>query len=489
MILILLTLGLAYYVISYYAWVRKFPKGPKPLPLIGNLHQLNPRQLYMQFRKWSKVYGDVFTVFTPRPFVIITNYEGIKEAFATKGEEFAGRMGTFPNTVFMQSGNNGGILFSQGDRWKEARRQSIHILRDFGMGKNLMEEQVKVCLTDLLDHIEAEHLNKETSMRWPLQIFVSNVINKTLYNFSYSFNDCDRLLEFADNLQTLIETMKTNRATYMITNFPWMSKIPFFGWYGQGWFMNVSKALKRIVSEDVANALKDYDVKDEPSCFVQAFHQRTMNTPSIADQTTDVAMDFFIAGSETTTTTLRWGLCYLADNLDVQEKVRAEIHSVIGRERIPNFADRTQMPYTQAAIMEIQRMASILPLNLVHRTVCETSVQGLSIPENVLVWGQIDGVLYMDPNFKNPETFDPTRFLLEDGKTFNKTTVERMVAFCIGKRQCAGEGLARMELFLVLAALFQRFKIEPSPGWKIDLTGIPGTVRLPSENHYKVTKV
>ncbi|VDO25890.1 unnamed protein product [Haemonchus placei] len=132
---------IVYYIWFFYANVKRYPKGPTPLPVVGNLLSIDLRNLHKYFELVSKDYGDVFTVWLPKPYVIIMNYDSIKEAFAKRGDDFAGRSGLFPDTLF-QSMHNGGIVFSQGHLWKEQRRVSLQILRDFGMGKSGMEEQV-----------------------------------------------------------------------------------------------------------------------------------------------------------------------------------------------------------------------------------------------------------------------------------------------------------------------------------------------------------
>ncbi|KAK6011007.1 hypothetical protein OSTOST_23919, partial [Ostertagia ostertagi] len=104
----------------------------------------------------------------PRPYVVITDYELVKEAFAKKGDDFAGRSGIFPDTL-LQNVENGGVIFSQGENWKEQRRASLHILRDFGMGKNLMEEQVLLSAQDFLKNLSSIENKDEINLRWPIQ--------------------------------------------------------------------------------------------------------------------------------------------------------------------------------------------------------------------------------------------------------------------------------------------------------------------------------
>ena len=63
------------------------------------------------------------------------------------------------------------------------------------------------------------------------------------------------------------------------------------------------------------------------------------------------------------------------------ERVQAEIDSVVGSSRPPSVADKENMPYTDAVIHEMQRMANILPLNLVRRTVKDTTLDKYTLPK------------------------------------------------------------------------------------------------------------
>ncbi|VDO79663.1 unnamed protein product [Haemonchus placei] len=304
------------------------------------------------------------------------------------------------------------------------------------MGKNLMEEQVLLSAQDFLAHLSSIKNKDEICLREPIQVFIGNIINKTLYGFSYEYDKSDRMMKAAKELNALIEGMNY-------------------------------------------------------------------------DNLLNVCMDFYTAGMETTTTTLRWATLLFATHPEEQvkhpltkhylvvvivfviiisnyskEKVREEILRVVGPEGKPTSSDRQKMPYTNATIQEIQRWANILPMNVVHRTVRDTSVKGVKIPADTHVLGEIHQILAHSPVFKDGHEFRPERFLMEDGVTPNKEAVDHLCPFSMGKRQCAGEALARVELFVGVVSLLQNYRvrlfdIEPSKGRKVDLEPIFGGILLP----------
>ena len=100
--------------------------------------------------------------------------------------------------------------------------------------------------------------------------------------------------------------------------------------------------------------------------------------------------------------------------------MRDEIFTVVGSDSTVRMSNKNGMPYCCAAIMEIQRKASILKTNLAHRTLSDACVSGIRIPSDTKIIPQISSVMADPLFFKNPEVFDPTRFLNEDGKTFKK---------------------------------------------------------------------
>ncbi|KAG5849993.1 hypothetical protein ANANG_G00077570 [Anguilla anguilla] len=188
------------------------------------------------------------------------------------------------------------------------------------------------------------------------------------------------------------------------------------------------------------------------------------------------ALDLFLAGTETSSTTLRWALLYMMKYPDIQEKVQAEIDRVIGQSQQPTMADRAKMPYTDAVIHEIQRMGNIVPLNMPRIASKDTTLGGYFLPKGTSVLAILTSVMFDKSVWQTPDTFNPGHFLDADGKFVKH---DAFMPFSAGKRVCLGEQLARMELFLFFVFIFQKFSFSPVQGVELNLEGQIGTTLTP----------
>ncbi|KAK6048335.1 hypothetical protein COOONC_14160, partial [Cooperia oncophora] len=115
-------------------------------------------------------------------------------------------------------------------------------------------------------------------------------------------------------------------------------------------------------------------------------------------------------------------------------------------------------PLYQLFFQEIQRIANILPINLLRTVSEDVNIDGYHFPEKTLVIPQISILMYDETIFPEPKTFRPERFLTDDGKL---RRIDEFLPFSVGKRQCLGESLARAELFLIFSNLLKRFEFRP----------------------------
>lgn len=92
-------------------------------------------------------------------------------------------------------------------------------------------------------------------------------------------------------------------------------------------------------------------------------------------------LDLFGAGTETTSTTLRYGLLLLLKHPEVTARAQEEIERVIGRDRTPCMQDKSDMPYMEALVHEIQRYIDLLPVNVPHAVTRDVRFRNYVIPK------------------------------------------------------------------------------------------------------------
>ena len=140
--------------------------------------------------------------------------------------------------------------------------------------------------------------------------------------------------------------------------------------------------------------------------------------------------ELFVAGTETTATSLRWFSLFMIRHTDVQDKMRKEIYDVIGSSRFPNMADKPNLPYCEAVIHEVLRIGTILPTSLPHGLSTDLQYHGFTIPKDTILIPNLYSASFDTDIFPDPHVFRPERFLDEKGNLHN---TEKVLAFSLGK--------------------------------------------------------
>nr|XP_020739079.1 cytochrome P450 2C31-like [Odocoileus virginianus texanus] len=227
-------------------------------------------------------------------------------------------------------------------------------------------------------------------------------------------------------------------------------------------FKNMTEQRKFIL-EKIKEHQESLDLNN-PQDFIDYFlikmekEKHNKQSEFTMDNLITTLWDVLAAGIETTNITLRYGLLLLLKYPKVTAKVQDEINCVVGRNRSPCMQDRSHMPYTDAVIHEIQRYIDLIPNNLPHGAVQDIKFREYLIPKGTTILTSLTSVLHDGKEFPNPEQFDPGHFLDKSGN-FKKS--DYFMAFSAGKRVCVGEGLAHMELFLLLVSILQHFTLKP----------------------------
>ena len=166
------------------------------------------------------------------------------------------------------------------------------------------------------------------------------------------------------------------------------------------------------------------------------------------------------AGFDTIASTLQWAVLFLMTNPEWQEKVHEEIRAKYGLTKDPDFNDMSELPLTEATILETMRHSCIFPFALPHSTTKDTTLNGHFIKADTLVFVNLWSVSHDPEYFPEPEVFNPKRFLNDSCTAIDRPKTELFMPFGSGKRRCPGEQLAKLELYLFFTTLVQscRFK-------------------------------
>ncbi|XP_029446009.1 LOW QUALITY PROTEIN: cytochrome P450 2D15-like [Rhinatrema bivittatum] len=448
-------------------WSR-YPPGPSSFPFLGSMLQIDFHRPHVSFRQLSKRFGNIFSLqICWRNLVVLNGFEVIKEALVNKSEDIADRprlplyehMGIRDNTA-------GLVLARYGRAWKDLRRFSLSTLRNFGMGKKTLEERIIEEASFLSSAFESEE-GRPFDPHFIINNAVSNVICSVTFGDRFEYND----RKFLKLLHLFEESMElgTGFLPQVLNVVPWLMHLP--GPHQK--VLQVPKEILRSLREIVEEHKRNWDPAHTRD-FIDAFLEEIEKAKGDQETTFSelnllfTTSDLFSAGTETTSTTLRWALLFMLLHSDIQSKVHEEIDRVIGdgrRNRRPVMEDQVNMPFTNAVIHETQRCGDIVPIALPHMAYRDTEIQGFFIPKGTVVITNLSSALKDESYWEKPHQFYPEHFLDAEGKFAKR---EAFLPFSAGRRVCLGEQLARMELFIFFTTLMQRFTFlipesQPTP--------------------------
>ncbi|XP_038146930.1 cytochrome P450 2F2-like isoform X1 [Cyprinodon tularosa] len=459
---------------------KNFPPGPPILPVLGNILNLSLENPLKDFDRLNRLYGNVYSIYIgPKPAVVINGLKAMKEAMVIKAADFSGR----PQDLFVNdvTKRKGVILADYGSSWREHRRFALMTLRNFGLGKKSMEDRITAEIQYTIKTLESS-IGKTVSPQVMFHNAASNIICQVLFGTRFEYDD--------DMIKVIVQCFTENSK---IANGAWAmiyDSLPI----SRNLPLPFRKAFKNAeICENhvfrLVNEFKKTRVPGEPrhfvDCYLDELEKRGDDASSFSEeQLITYSLDLHFAGTDTTSNTLLTGFLYLMNYPHVQQRCQLEIDQVLeGKDRV-TYEDRNNMPYVQAVIHEIQRIANTVPLSVFHCTTKDTELMGYSIPKGTMIIQNLNSVLREEGQWKFPHEFNPENFLNEQGE-FVKP--EAFMPFSAGPRMCLGEGLARMELFLIMVTLLKKFKfIWPEDAGEPDFTPVYGVTLTPKPYHMKV---
>ncbi|XP_077204030.1 uncharacterized protein LOC143842760 [Paroedura picta] len=479
-ILIALLVGLLILNHLKQLWSHKSsPPGSCSLPFCGSLWKIGFVLSEDTFIKLAKEYGNIYTFwFGNIRVIVLSGYEAVIEALANHEEDFIDR----PETPYLKAmANEQGIILSNGHTWKQQRKFGVATMRKLGLGKKGMEHQVEEEAHQL---VEAFTLAKGQPFdpAMPITLSVSNVICALAFGQRFSTEDKE-FLKLTEAIEYILK-YTTTIINFFYSRFPWLMKHlpgPHQKAFAYRDFIHAF-ARKEIEKH------KENQAVHEPQDFIDFYlcqMNKSKNDPNSTyneENLTQCIFDLFSAGTETTSVTLQWALLLMANHPNIQEKVHKEIEDVLGSSRSFSYQDWKKLPYTNAVIHEIMRFKYILISTIPRKCVKDVNIFGYLIPKDTLIILDFRSVLLDPKQWEKPLEFNPNHFLDKDGGFVKR---EAFLPFGQGARNCLGEQLARIEIFIFFTTLLRMFTFQLPEGVKqlsiepvLGLTLVPRPYKL-----------
>ncbi|XP_050435290.1 probable cytochrome P450 6a14 [Adelges cooleyi] len=449
---------------TYSYWKRKSVPFAKPLPLFGNIkdsvtfkmtqgeclqniYNDFPQEKYVgmfQLQKPTLLLRDpeIIRVFTVKNFV----------HFADRGFCYDGHREPLTNH----------LVNMEGDAWR-ILRQKLTPTFSSGKIKNMIE-MLTGCGEQLLEHIERgiESGITEYDMRDLTAKYTTDVIGTCAFGLNCnSLTDTDsefrRMGTAVLNSSIPLAIAKVFRVFFpKVFNVFNMRTFPL---EVQNFFLAI---VKQTIDHRQTNAVRRNDfiqllleIRDEQQNELKQETTVKLTEELIAAQ----VFVFFLAGFETSSTTLSFCLHELALNPNIQTKIQEELDAVVEKHGLPFTYDAIKsMDYLECCLKETMRKYPPVQA-LVRKCTKQFRLPNsdVIIDEGTAVLIPVYGIHHDPKYYPKPEIFNPNRFTKEE---IANRPASSYLPFGDGPRICIGMRFAMIEMKLALAQFLQDYSIK-----------------------------
>ncbi|XP_010250222.1 PREDICTED: geraniol 8-hydroxylase-like [Nelumbo nucifera] len=434
------------------------PPGPIGWPILGYLPYLSDR-LHEDLFHLAKTYGPLFSLrMGQRPAIVVSSPEMAREVLKHKEASFSSR--TITEAVRCIAYDGTSLVFvPYGSRWRLLRKiitSEFFSSRAIELFQPVRRQQVEGLLRTLYTSSKSKTpVNVADSMFVVSSNLTSNIA------FSKSLFDTTKKegRELKDMVWEVLETVAVPNLADML---------PFLKVFDpQGLKRRLSKVgmrfdkfLEQLIDERLKEREKGFKKNGKMDMLDVFLDYRSEKEDELKQfsrvDIKGILLDMFMAGGDTTSSTIEWGMTEILKKQESHKKILAELDQVVGKHRFVEESDIPKLTYFQAAVKEVFRLHPAVPLLVPRRTNEACEVSGYSVPKHAILFLNVWG-MGRDPKiWPEPCEFKPERFL---GSSVDvKGQDFEILPFGTGRRSCVGMPLGHRMVHYSLASLLHAFE-------------------------------
>ena len=426
--------------------------GPRGLPVLGNLLQIDLARFHVTLEQFWHAHGDLFSFrLGPKRCLGIADPTLVRSILRERPHDFT-RMSTMESTA-RELGMHG-VFSAEGDDWKRQRTLIMPAFRD----SNLLQSWGTLrALTERLMCSLDQHAARGEPVLILDQLMRYTVDVMAQVSLGVDLNTLERGSQGLQQQLGVIFSMLLRRVLAPIPYWRFV-KLPSDRALDQA-LAAATQAIKAIIADAQHKLAQDPTRAKNPETLLEAMLVAAIGGEQLTEA--EVIANVFtllLGGEDTTANTLAWIVYYLARYPDVQAELRAEVDHVLRDSAVlEDHARIADMPLLSAVVHESLRLKGPAPFVALAPT-RNLQIGDIEVPAGTPVFVLLRAVALRTPGTPNPESFNPKRWLNLSSSA--RTELARAsMPFGAGPRICPGRQLALQECALAISALVKRYEV------------------------------
>ncbi|XP_065882205.1 phenylalanine N-monooxygenase CYP79D16-like [Euphorbia lathyris] len=499
----ILFIFLSFFIILFFLKFLKFrdrkstklplPPGPKPWPILGCLPTMliNKPVFRWIHNLMNELDTEIACIRLGNVHVIPVTCPNISCQFLKEQDSVFATRPLMMSTQIASSGYLTTVLVPVGDQWMKMKRVLV--------SEMLSPSKQKLFYTKRLE--EANHLVRYVydqclkcddgcglvNVRFVSRHYCANLIRNILFNrrsFREGKNNGGPSFEDEEHVKAIF-TMLAYIYGFSVSDYlPCLQRLDL-DCHGKI-MKEANRILRKYQNPIIEERFKKWsngnnkEVEDLLDMFItlkDANGYPLLSKEEIQAQITEIMIEVV----DNPSNVVEWALAEMINQPEILSKAVEELDRVVGKERLVEESDFSQLNYIKACAREALRLHPMAPFNVPHVAVADTTVCNYFIPKGSHVLLSRMGLGRNSKVWDEPEKFKPERHLKNE-RCSQVTLSEpnlRFISFSTGKRSCPGIEMGTLMTMMLFARLLQGFRWNPpSNQTSIDLTESTNSLAL-----------